>query len=424
MPVADALPSVISGALKRPFKEQVAFFRGKLGNLVPTARWDDIQRSAHDRAFMVAGAAKADLLADLATAVDRSITEGKSLEAFRQDFRAIVERNGWHGWTGEGSKKGEAWRTRVIYQTNALSSYNAGRYAQLREGGFDLWIYRHNDSVKNPRPQHLAWNGLALPPGHEFWVAHAPQNGWGCKCYVVGARSARGARRLGGDPDKALPEDWDAIDAKTGTPVGIDKGWDYQPGAAVSQTIQAMAQKSVQWEYTLAKAYMQGVPEATRDALAHAYRALPSVADDTRRYAQRILEGRTALEIPPYRTMGLLTADDALQVAKAKAVEVAGFDYALDKSAVLHVMGEHGNPKTETSRGQRAVTAGDYARLPQLLNEGGEFEDAGKSWRSGQPLVRRRWRLDGEEFVATFEVRRGRKMLALETLYIREVRQP
>lgn len=57
---------------------------------------------------------------------------------------------------------------------------------------------------------------------------------------------------------------------------------------------------------------------------------------------------------------------------------MAGFDYALDKSAVLHIMNEHGNQKTEASRGQRAVMAGDYARLPQLLNEGGAFEDAGK----------------------------------------------
>lgn len=417
--MADALPSVISGALKRPFKEQVAFFRGKLGNLVPTARWDDIQRSAHDRAFMVAGAAKADLLADLATAVDRSITEGKSLEAFRQDFRSIVERNGWHGWTGEGNKKGVAWRTRVIYQTNALSSYNAGRYAQLREGGFDFWIYRHNDSVKNPRPQHLAWNGLTLPPDHPFWKTHAPQNGWGCKCYAVGARSARGARRLGGDPDKALPEDWDAIDAKTGAPVGIDKGWDYQPGAAVSQTIQAMAQKSVQWEYTLAKAYMQGVPEATRDALARAYRALPSVADDTRRYAQRILEGRTALEIPPYRTMGLLTADDVERIRGFTGDDVAAFDFAIDRYAPLHIHKRHGDDAVEADQGQRAVVAGDYARLPELLNT------PDRVWFDQKDQVVLYERAFGDErLVGAFAVFKKRRMVVLKSMRIHRRASP
>jgi len=114
-PVAiNQQPSALSGVFARPFNEQVAFFRNKLGNLVPTARWDDLTRSAHDTGFMVAGAAKSDLLADLAAAVDRAVTEGKGIEAFRKDFRSIVQQRGWHGWTGEGSAKMEAWRTRVI----------------------------------------------------------------------------------------------------------------------------------------------------------------------------------------------------------------------------------------------------------------------------------------------------------------------
>ena len=67
---------------------------------------------------MVAGATKADLLADLAAAVDRAIVEGTGLEVFKRDFRGIVEKHGWHGWTGEGTAKGEAWRMRTIYRTN------------------------------------------------------------------------------------------------------------------------------------------------------------------------------------------------------------------------------------------------------------------------------------------------------------------
>jgi len=50
-----------------PFQAQIDFLRQKLQ--LPTDRWDDIIRSAHDRAFIVAGAAKADLLADLHQAV-------------------------------------------------------------------------------------------------------------------------------------------------------------------------------------------------------------------------------------------------------------------------------------------------------------------------------------------------------------------
>lgn len=226
----------LTATFGKPFDEAVAAFRLRLGNLVPTARWDDLWQVQHDRAFMVAGATKADLLADLAAAVDKAISRGTSLEEFRRDFRKIVEERGWHGWTGEGTKGGEAWRTRVIYRTNMRVSYAAGRMAQLVEGGFALWVYRHGGSVE-PRIIHLGWDGLVLPPDHPFWATHAPPNGWGCSCYVVGARSFRGAERLGGNPGKQLPDGWQRLDPKTGAPVGIDKGWAYAPGRSASDDI-------------------------------------------------------------------------------------------------------------------------------------------------------------------------------------------
>lgn len=227
-------------ALGRPFEEQVAFFRGKLGNLVPTAKWNDIQRSAHDTAFMVAGAAKADLLADLAAAVDKAISEGETIAQFRRRFGEIVRRHGWSGWTGDDRNDpadpkdkggaGTAWRTRVIYRTNMATSYAAGRLAQLQS--FPLWVYRHGGS-EHPRLQHLSWNGLTLPADHEFWKTHYPPNGWGCSCYVTGALSREMARHVGGNPDyDAPPSGWNVPDGKGNLP-GVQKGWDYMPGGTV-----------------------------------------------------------------------------------------------------------------------------------------------------------------------------------------------
>lgn len=436
--------SIVSGVLKRPFDQQVKFFRGKLGNLVPTRRWDDIQRGAHDRSFMVAGAVKADLLADLAAAVDRAHSEGKSLEAFREDFRAIVERNGWHGWTGEGSAAGRAWRTRVIYTTNLSASYAAARYDQLRESGFDLWVYKHSGS-QEPRPEHLAWDGLALPPDHEFWLTHGPKNGWGCECYVVGARSMAGAHRLGGDPDKPVPADWNTIDPKTGAPVGIDKGWDYQPGRRaramgiaeqlgpwdpkLQDAAIAMAEKcNAAWPYDVATAYMRGVPESTRDALAMAYRGLPSVAADTRRYAQRILAGHADVEIPEMRTLGLVTAADVARIAAAGGPDVAGYDWAIDRSVVGKVAKDHGTESTERPRGQRPITAADWSRLPGLLNDydaDGVAIPEARARGTDLPLVEIRRRFGDDEMVTVWEVRSGRrrhKSLTLKTMWVVERR--
>lgn len=248
------LSSVIAGVFKSPFLEQVAYFRNKLGNLVPTKRWDDLKGVEHDVGFMVAGAQKADLLADLAAAVDRAVTQGKSLHAFRKEFRGIVEQRGWHGWTGEGSAKGEAWRTRVIYQTNMRTSYAAGRRSQLVEAGFDIWIYKHGHS-RNPRPQHLAWDGLALPSNHPFWKANYPpaDNVYGCSCYVVGARSDKRAERLGADLSKTLPDGWDD---KT------SEGYDL--GARVADTVQVMTKKMKEWPVEVRESYLQSLPTHLR----------------------------------------------------------------------------------------------------------------------------------------------------------------
>jgi len=409
-------PSVVSGAFKKPFPEQVAFFRGKLGKLVPTKRWDDIQKSAHDTAFMVAGAEKADLLADLAMAVERIHAEGKGIEAFRKDFRAIVQKHGWHDWTGSSTPAGRKWRTRVIYQTNMATSYAAARVAQLRERGFKYWVYRHNDSSKVPRPLHLAWNGITLPADDPWWDTHGVPNGWGCRCYILGARSAKGAKRLGGNPDKNLNPDWNKTDPKTGAPVGIDKGWDYLPGDTVSDTVRAMASKTQQWEYTLAKAYMQGVPATVRDDLVRAYRALPSVADDVRRYAASSLEGR---EVELYRTIGLLTAADVTKIASLKdGLDVSLYDYALDKASIEHVFKKHGNGAIETQRGQRAVVSSDYKLIPEILNHPDSVKYGGLS-AIGYPAFLYQKDIDGELYTVVFEVRKGRKMLVLQTMYIR-----
>lgn len=260
------MAETITATFRKPFAEQIAAWRLRLGSLVPTRAWDDIQKAQHDRAFMVAGAMKADLLADLAEAVGKSIEQGTSLEEFRKDFRQIVEKNGWHGWTGEETAKGRAWRTRVIYQTNMLSTYAAGRFAQLQAAGFTYWVYRHGGS-RDPRIQHLGWDGLVLPADHPFWLTHFPPNGWGCSCYVVGARSLRGAQRLGGDPSKTLPDDWDLRDLRTGEPEGIGKGWGYAPGRSVAEEIaQIVARKRETLPAALGAALADDAAQATKPA--------------------------------------------------------------------------------------------------------------------------------------------------------------
>jgi hypothetical protein len=207
-----------------PFDEAEKFFRGKIN--IGTRRWDDLKRGEHARGFMVAGAMRDDMLCDFRAALTKAIEQGTTIEEFRRDFDQIVATYGWNYNGGQG------WRTRVIYDTNLRTAYQAGRYEQMTDPDVlayrPYWRYRHGDS-RHPRPEHLAWDGLVLRADDPWWSNHFPPNGWGCKCSVE-PLSEGGLGRAGKDaPDEAPP---DQIDPKTGLPAGIDEGWDYSVGEA------------------------------------------------------------------------------------------------------------------------------------------------------------------------------------------------
>lgn len=233
-----------------PFREQIDFFLNKIP--VPTRRWHDLQREAHDTGFMVAGAMKADLLADLQEAVRKAIEDGVTLREFRQDFDAIVAKRGWTGWTGSDTDAGVAWRTRLIYETNLRNAYNAGRWQQIQavKKYRPYLIYRHSDSVTTPRPLHLAWDGLVLPVDHPWWQTHAPANGYGCKCSVE-TLSESDLQKMGKTGPDTAPDDgdYDWTDPKTGEthsfPNGVDPFWDYAPGASVAKRVQEQIERKL-----------------------------------------------------------------------------------------------------------------------------------------------------------------------------------
>ena len=211
-----------------PFDEQIAFFRAK--RPVPTRHWTDIMGRGHDTAFMVAGAYRDELLADLHQAIDRFIDQGRTVADFRKDFDKIVAA---HGWSYRG---GRGWRTRVIYETNLRQSYNAGRHRQMKAIAKrrPYWRYRHSDASAKPRPLHLSWDGLVLRHDDPWWDTHAPQNGWGCKCRIE-TLSDRDLERRGLEPGTA-PDDGSRAWTNPATgethrvPNGVDPGFDHAPG--------------------------------------------------------------------------------------------------------------------------------------------------------------------------------------------------
>jgi len=214
---------------KLPFEEAITFLRLKLD--IPTAKWTDLWREMHARAFTVAGATKDALLADLHAAVDKAMSEGTSLSEFRKDFDTLVEK---YGWSYKGKR---GWRTATIYSTNLSTAYAAGRYKQMTDAdvleAFPYWRYVTMDDSR-VRPEHRAWHGITLPADDPFWDAHYPPNGWGCRCRVKVVSRREYAKVA--DPKKSAPpsKTYEWKNPHTGevlqVPVGIDPGWDYNVG--------------------------------------------------------------------------------------------------------------------------------------------------------------------------------------------------
>lgn len=257
--------------IPNPFQEQLDYFRAKLN--LPTDRWDDVLGAAHDRAFIVAGMTKADMLQDMRDAVDKAIAQGTGLDAFRKDFAQIVQRTGWD-YNGSFD-----WRSRVIYQTNLSTSYAAGRWAQLNDPDLlkirPYWKYVHSDSVATPRPLHLSWHGTILPAGNAWWRTHFCPNGWGCQCRIVAASK----REYDAAPDdrKQAPEDgtWikvDAFGAEHVVPNGIDYGFAHAPGANAGKTFSGLIQeKLIRWDARIGADAFDELREAITPALSEEF---------------------------------------------------------------------------------------------------------------------------------------------------------
>jgi len=218
--------------LNLPFDEAIRFFRDKVS--LPTKKWDDLSRGMHSRAFVVAGATKSQLLADLRGAVDKAISQGTTLADFRKDFDKTIEK---HGWQYNG---GRDWRTAVIFDTNLSTAYSAGHYAASTEPAVlavrPWWKYMPSSS-DHQRKEHMRWYGIVLRHDDPWWKTHDPPNGWGCKCgrtTMSNAAYQRNKDKLRTEaPDEGT---YEYVNKKTGevsqVPIGIDPGWDYSPGQA------------------------------------------------------------------------------------------------------------------------------------------------------------------------------------------------
>lgn len=220
--------------------EVAEFFRAK--QLRDSFSWKDIEPEEHAVAFAVAKATKADVLGDIQSAVQKAIDEGQTLEQFKKNLVPTLQAKGWWGrqvmtdpLTGEVDEVqlGTPRRLKTIYDTNLRTARAAGQWERIERTKklLPFLEYRLGPSAEH-RAAHAAKAGLILPVDDPFWDEWMPPNGWGCKCWVRQVTRAEATRRGVSERPDVRDRVWE--NDRTGdrqiVPVGIDPGWQRNPG--------------------------------------------------------------------------------------------------------------------------------------------------------------------------------------------------
>lgn len=163
--------------LAMPFDEACDFWRDKGGD---PALLDDVI-AAYRRKAALAGDASLDTLAQrVIDGIQRTLDEGGTL----QDFARAVEQGG----TDEIVSPMSDDYIDLVFRTNVLGAYGAGRYAQLQNPDviaarpYRQWRTMEDERV---RPEHAAGDGMVWRADDATFANVMAPGGFRCRCVVV-----------------------------------------------------------------------------------------------------------------------------------------------------------------------------------------------------------------------------------------------
>jgi len=153
--------------------------------------WFDTWKDAHAKAFTVAKVTKVEILRDIRNAVEKAISEGKTLQQFQKELTPTLQKNGWWGKkehvneeTGEVTEymAGSPRRLKTIYGTNLQTAYMAGRYKGQMDAAGDL-PYIQYIAVLDGRTTDTCrdMHGRVFRADDPIWNTLYPPNHWGCR---------------------------------------------------------------------------------------------------------------------------------------------------------------------------------------------------------------------------------------------------
>lgn len=250
-------------------KDAVAFFRSKGYRI--TDQWQEMDGSAHAKAFTVAKAMRMDILEEIRQATDEAISEGITEREFVNQLAPGLKKKGWWGketWTdAQGNDRevqlGSLHRLKTIFRANTSTAYMAGRYrrqlAAVNERPYWQYVAVRDDRT---RPSHANLRFKVFRWDDPIWQHIYPPNGWGCRCIVrnlterqlqlMGLTVERGddyiqmVKREAGvnrETGEVMMVDHPVINLPGGRTMSPDTGWGYNPGAAAFGADPSIARK-------------------------------------------------------------------------------------------------------------------------------------------------------------------------------------
>lgn len=330
-----------------PSPEVSAYLRQKGDK--PAFRWTEVWGQEHAHAFTVAKAVQADVLGTIKESLQWAIDKGVPYETWSRELKPELQRLGWWGdvemadpATGEVKERelGSPRRLRTIYQANLRSARAAGQWerGQRTKSVLPFYLYQLGPSERH-RPEHVAKEGVVRPVDDPFWATWFPPNGWGCKCWLRQITAAEANRRGVTAPFDVPTRAFrrtrdDGSVERVQVPVGIDPGWQTNPGISRSQTL------------------MTNLTDRLASAGEPAARAL--MADFWKGSTPAALATLTNRALAP---VAIASAELVADRAAKTPVVMVGSDY------VAKVIRDHGV-------GARPVRATDFGRVQAILDDG------------------------------------------------------
>ena len=374
--------------MARPFgvlpKAAIRFLRGK--GLKTSRHWTDVWREEHAVAFTAARMTRLSLVQETHRELVKALEAGETMETFRARLQPFLERRGWARDIAEAPRGGDI-PTRLdrIYRANMRSSRAAGQWDRVQRTKqlMPFLVYELGPS-RDHRPEHEAWAGTCLPVDHPWWRTVMPPNGWGCKCRVRQITRAERDRLVKAGKvtteAPALPtRQW--TNPATGevheVPVGIDPGWDTNPG------------------YERAK----GVGQAGLDRLDSVLGDMGEAAGGRwgRRYTRELMSGA------PFKRF-------ARRPQKGEVMPIGVLPARPEgtRSRLLTLQGS----AVRKPRGGRKLRADDWLKAQRIMDAAAAPVPAGRPgrWRWDATVDGTRWRLvtetrDGRATVVTMHER-------------------